>query len=74
MERLKTTWQGNELLDEDETLALTQVVIGEIELARLKSAGLSSYSLNLGLWKLKATVKIYSPILVCDTLVHTNMK
>jgi len=74
VERLKTTWQGNELLDEDETLALTQVVIGEIELARLKSAGLSSYSLNLGLWKLKATVKIYSPILVCDTLVHTNMK
>jgi hypothetical protein len=42
VERLKATWQGSELADEDETLALKQVVISEIELARLKRGGLSS--------------------------------
>ena len=40
--RLKAKWQGHELSDEDETLALKQVVISEIELARLKRGGLSS--------------------------------
>ena len=41
MERVKEMWQGNELPDEDETLVLKQIVIGEIELARLKKGGLS---------------------------------
>ena len=42
VERLKAIWQGNELPDEDETLALKQIVISEIELARLKRGGVSS--------------------------------
>ena len=39
VERLKAKWQGSELADEDETLALKQIVISEIELARLKKGG-----------------------------------
>ena len=42
VERLRKIWRGSELPDEDETFAVKQILIGEIELARLKRGELSS--------------------------------